>query len=55
MKNKPCVFVSDIARKLRGPTARVVSVLKAIYAPVENAELIFVKMTNLSTMLSQVI
>ncbi|CAG9130416.1 hypothetical protein JYU34_010386 [Plutella xylostella] len=45
----------DIARKLRGPTARVVSVLKAVYAPVENAELIFVKMTNLSTMLSQLL
>lgn len=39
---------------MRDPFNRVLNVLKAVYAPLERAETLFLQMNNLSTMLGQV-
>ncbi|CAH2094543.1 unnamed protein product [Euphydryas editha] len=44
-----------VARRLRAPTARVLRVLKAAYAPIDRAEKLFLQMNNLSTMISQLL
>ncbi|XP_049877528.1 uncharacterized protein LOC126374834 [Pectinophora gossypiella] len=43
------------ANRLRAPVACVLSVLRAVYAPLERAEKLFIQMNNLSTMISQLL
>ncbi|XP_041969131.1 uncharacterized protein LOC121725980 [Aricia agestis] len=48
-------LAQEAARKLRVPTACVLSVLKSAYAPLDRAERLFLQMNNLSTMISQLL
>ncbi|GBP63714.1 RING finger protein 145 [Eumeta japonica] len=45
----------ELARRLRAPGACALGVLRAVYAPIHRAELMFMQMNNLSTMISQLV
>ncbi|XP_013192122.1 uncharacterized protein LOC106136198 isoform X1 [Amyelois transitella] len=48
-------LAQEAARRLRAPFVRVLGVLKAIYAPLDRAEVMFLQLNNLSTMISQLL
>ncbi|XP_026734676.1 uncharacterized protein LOC113498738 [Trichoplusia ni] len=48
-------LAQELAKKLRAPVAKVMGVVKAVYAPVERAENLFLQMNNLSTMIGQLL
>lgn len=48
-------LAQEIAKRLRAPVSRFLRIVKAIYAPLERAERIFLQMNNLSTMIGQLL
>lgn len=48
-------LAQEIAKRLRAPVSRFLRIVKAIYAPLERAERIFLQMSNLSTMIGQLL
>ncbi|XP_075982924.1 uncharacterized protein LOC142981121 [Anticarsia gemmatalis] len=48
-------LAQEAAKRLKAPVSRVMRVLRAVYAPVERAERVFLQMSNLSTMIGQLL